>query len=314
MSRRPLVLALSLVTLLATLPAVPARAVNLTTYASGSFQPIAIAFDPSGNLYATGSGGGLFGVWKAPPGGGTFTPFVTTDFADPWGIVCDPDGNVYVADRNGTVANGGKIVKITPAGVATLFKGGLQAPTGLAMDASGNLYTGVYNFQKVLKLTPAAVVSDFATGLGVLGEQLYQIDFGDDGNLYAGIENRIIRIGAGGSPVTTIVSGIPQAMGIARWTGDNFIVGTYGFRTLLFASPTRGNPAVNQVNTALVNHCTDGIMTAGASVNRPTFLTIHDDHVYIADGGCGKVRRFALSAGPTGLPRRTWGAVKSMYR
>jgi hypothetical protein len=241
---------------------------------------------------------------------------VTTGFVDPWGVVCDPAGNVYVADRNPSVLNGGKIVKITPAGVATTFKSGIQAPTGLAMDAGGNLYAGVYNFQKVLKITPGGVVSDFATGLGVAGEQLYQIVFGDDGNLYAGIEDRILRIGAAGSPVTTLISGLPQAMGVARWTEDNFVVATFGFRTLLFASQTRGNPSVNQVNTALANHCTDGPMPAGASVQQPVFLMIHDDHVYVADRGCSKVRRFELmiTNGPTGVPKRTWGAVKSLYR
>jgi len=163
---------------------------------------------------------------------------------------------------------------------------------------------------------PGGVVSGFATGLGVAGNQLYQIEFGDDGNLYAGVENGLYRIGAGGSPVTQILTGLNQTMGIARWKDDNFIVATFGFRTLLFASSTRGNPAVNQVNTALVNHCQDGEMPASASVGRPTFLTVHDDHVYVADGACAKVRRFGLtlSQGPTVVPRRSWGAVKASFR
>src|SRR5207247_7365689 len=107
--------------------------------------------------------------------------------------------------------------------------------------------------------------------------------------------------GAGGSPVTQLATGLHQAMGIARWKDDNFIVAMFGFRTLLFASPTRVNPAVNQVNTALANHDQDGEMPTSPRVARPAFLTIHDDHVYVADSGCGKVRRFGLtlSQGPT---------------
>lgn len=226
--RRVLLLALLCMASLAT----TASAQNLmNTYATVP-SPQGIAFDGSGNLYVT-SGGPTHGLYKVPPGGGAGVLFANTGFADVWGVVCDPDGNVFVADRNATVANGGRIWKVTPAGAISAFKTGLPGPFGLARDASGNLYTSAYNGQRILRITPAGVVSDYATGLGVIGDQTYQIEFDADGNLYAGNENRILRVGPGGSPVSQLVGGLLQSLGFVRWTQDNFIVSTFGFGRLL---------------------------------------------------------------------------------
>jgi sugar lactone lactonase YvrE len=143
----------------AVLPAGPTRAQNISTYATVPGAQ-GLAFDPSGNLYVT-SGGATRGVYKVPPGGGPGVLFATTGFVDPWGIVCDASGNVFVADRgNPVVANSGKIMQVTPAGVVTTFKSSLAAPFGLTIDANGNLYAGLFNAQKVIKITPSAGVTD----------------------------------------------------------------------------------------------------------------------------------------------------------
>jgi hypothetical protein len=290
-----------------------ARAQNIETYATGVPGPWGLAFDPSGTLYVTNHGTTLY---KVPAGGGSASAFVTSSlFVHPVGVVCDPSGNVWVADRGDlAVANTGKILKVTPAGVVSLFKGSLPSLFGLTMDVSGNLYAGVYNGQKVIKLTPAAVVSDYGTGLGVVGNQTYQLDFDDAGNLYAGNEDRILRIAPGGSPVTQVIGGLSQAMGFVRWTGDNFIVATFGFGRLKYASPTRGNPAVDITSIALADHCADGPMVAGTRVDQPVFMTLRDGWVYLADQNCSKVRRFFLPGMPVGAGQRTWGAVKAIYR
>ena len=300
---------------LAVATARPTPAQTISTYAIGTIAPIGIAFDPSGNLYATTASGGLGGVWKAPPGGGALTLLYSSAAdIDPWGIVCDPSGNVYFADRNPGVANGGRIMKVAPGGVATVFKSGIQAPTGLAMDPSGNLYAGIYNFNKIIKITPGGVVSDYATGIGTAGELLFQLSFDENGNLYVGVQTRMFRISPGGSTVTPILTGLDEAVGHVRWTGDNFIIAQFGFRTLVYASPSRGNPPVDLVNTALADHCQDGLIPLGASAQRPTFMTLRDGYAYFADSGCRAVRRFYLPGLPVGAQKRTWGAVKAHYR
>ena len=310
--RRPLLVLLAL-TALALAPAAP-RAQTMSTYATVP-SPQGLAFDGAGNLYVT-SGGPTHGLYKVPAGGGAGVLFANTGFVDVWGVACDVAGNVYVADRNATVANGGRIWKVTPAGAISTLASGLPGPLGLTIDTGGNLYTGAYNGQKILRITPAGVVSNYATGLGVVGNQTYQIEFDTDGNLYAGNEARILRIGPGGAPVTEVVGNLLQSMGFVRWTGDNFIVSTFGFGRLLFASPTRGNPAVPLTSLVLANQCTDGVMPAGARVNQPVFMALHQDVVYFADQACNKVRRFQLTNldGPVPALKRSWEQVKSRYR
>jgi sugar lactone lactonase YvrE len=90
-------------------------------------------------------------------------------FNNPWGMVTDTDGNVYVADELNH-----KIRKVTPAGVVTTFAGSTQGyqdgngtsakfyrPNGLAIDASGNIYVvDCYN-HKIRKITPSGDVTTF---------------------------------------------------------------------------------------------------------------------------------------------------------
>ena len=302
---------LALFLLVASAPASLAQ--EIFTYATGVTGPWGLAFDAGGNLYVTNH---LANIYKVAPGGGSASLFATAAGAVHLvGVVCDASGNVFVADRGDlAVANTAKIFKVTPAGVVSLFKSSLPSLFGLTIDASGNLYAGVYNGQKVIKITPAALVSDYATGLGVPGNQTCQLDFDAAGNLYAGNEDRILRIAPGGSPVTQVVGGVYQAMGFVRWTGDNFIVSTFGFGRLTYASPTRGNPVVDITSTLLVNQCTDGPIPAGTRVNQTVFMALRDDWVYFADQGCNKVRRFHLPGQPVPSVPRTWGSVKSMYR
>lgn len=91
-------------------------------------------------------------------------------FNSPVAVVTDASGNVYVTDTNNH-----KIRKITPDGVVSTFAGSTQGyaddtgdaaqfnkPTGVAMDATGNLYLGdLFNYN-IRKITQAAEVSTLA--------------------------------------------------------------------------------------------------------------------------------------------------------
>ncbi len=314
MTPRLTLLALLAACALATTPA-RAQTQLMNTYVTVPV-PQGLAFDASGNLFVT-SGGPTHGLYKVPPGGGAGVLFANTGFVDVWGVACDAGGNVFVADRNATVANGGRIWKVTPAGVISTLASGLPGPFGLTIDAGGNLYAGVYNGQKILRITPAGVVSDYATGLGIAGNQTYQVELEPDGVMYAGNEARILRIGPGGSPVTEVVGNLIQSMGFVHWIDNNFIVSTFGGGRLLFAQPAaRGTPAVAITSLVLANQCSDGVMPAGARVNQPALMKLHDDKVYFADQACNKVRWFSLSLsdGPVPALKRSWGAVKLQYR
>ena len=98
-------------------------------------------------------------------------------FSDPFGVAAAEDGTIYVADAGDT----NQIKKITPEGVVTTLAGGSEGfadgvgpqasfntPSGLAIDADGNLYVADTGNNRIRKITPEGVVSTVA-GDGTAG-------------------------------------------------------------------------------------------------------------------------------------------------
>ena len=85
-------------------------------------------------------------------------------FADPFGLVNDRQGNVYIADAG----DDNRIRKMSPDGVVTVFAEGFDTPSGLAIDDAGDLFVADTGNNSIRKITPQGVVSTLA-GDGTAG-------------------------------------------------------------------------------------------------------------------------------------------------
>ncbi|HTI58539.1 putative Ig domain-containing protein [Mucilaginibacter sp.] len=205
---------------------VPGAADGLGKAASFSY-PIAIATDASGNFYVTETVNSL--VRQITPGAvvSTFagkagkTGYADGQgsaalFASPSGVAVDGAGNLYIAD-----ALNNRIRKISPGGLVSTYAGNgtagstngpaLQAsfnnPTGLAIDASGNLYVVDQKNNMIRLVSASGIVSTFA-GNGLPGNangpalqasfnQPQGIAVDASGNVYVSDQNYIRKISLG---------------------------------------------------------------------------------------------------------------------
>ena len=150
-----------------------------------------------------------------------------TRFADPFGVVLDQDGNLYVADGG----DNNTIRKIDMAGASTVLAGGTEGyaegkgsvaafntPSGMAIDAAGNLYVADTGNNAIRKITPDGTVSTLA-GDGLAGDKDGKgagaqfngpvgVAVDASGNVYVAdtYNDRIRRIAPDGT-VTTIAGG-----------------------------------------------------------------------------------------------------------
>ena len=144
-------------------------------------SPYGIAIDAAGTLYVSEEAGNKIrkitadGAVTTLAGSGvagaTDATGTAATFRAPSGIAVDPNGYIYVADRDNN-----KIRKISPAGVVTTFAGsgadgsndgtGTTAsfyhPTGVAIDKLGNIYVANTDYSNIRKITPDGVVTTLA--------------------------------------------------------------------------------------------------------------------------------------------------------
>ena len=256
------------------------------TGASARFnQPSGVAVDAAGNVYVADAGNAT--IRMITPAGAVTTLAGSTAsrgscdgtgtaawFNQPNGIAVDTVGNVYVTDAlNATVR------KITSAGAVTTLAGSAGSrgetdgngaaarfnfPSGVAVDAAGNVYVADTYNDTIRKVTPVGTVTTVAGSAGITGavdltgtNALFNQSFGvavdAAGNVYvADTGNAIIRRIAPSGAVTT-VAGMAGIAGLGEGVGDGALFNQPHALVVdgagnLFVADT-GNAAIRRVGT-----------------------------------------------------------------
>jgi sugar lactone lactonase YvrE len=288
-----------------------------------------LAIDGNGNIYvADGLLGGQTIRKLAPDGMVTTIAGASGDPGEkdgqgtearlyqPYAVVADTNGNLYVADSYGAT-----IRKVTPEGVVTTLAGvpfiegstdgtGTNAlfkyPTGIAIDLAGNLYVADQDNHTIRRVTLLGEVTTIAgmplvkgtnDGFGTAARfsSPRALTVARDGNLYVADSgnNTIRKVTTNG--VTSTLAGAPDASsrGIIDGTGSG---ARFGLLTGIAADSADNLYVIDAYNYAIRKITPEGVVSTlldqdGFRVrfkfggDDSSIAIDKDDNLYVADAG-----------------------------
>ena len=252
---------------------------------------------------------------------------IASGMSDPFGVVVDRKGNVYVADAG----EHNRIVKIAPDGASSVLAGGaaegfadglgaaaaFHTPSALAIDREGNLLVADTGNNAIRKITPEGMVSTLAGGAsaghadGPGAQALFNGPVGVAvdlaGNVFVAdsYNDRIRKIAPGGM-VSTVAGG--AAPGFADGAGAAALFDTPTGLALdvqgnLYIADS-GNGAVRKLDAAgMVGTLAQTDPQADKPLmRRPVALAVTGDgYLYIGDMSRGRILQLSPAGELRGL-------------
>lgn len=289
------------------------------------YSPAGIAVDAAGNVYVADYGNDMIrkitpqGVVSTLAGSGVQGNVNGTgedaSFNRPSGVAVDANGNVYVADAGNSL-----IREVSPVGVVTTIAGGdttgavngpgssatFNYPTGLALDASGNLYVADAGNNVIRLISKAGVVSTFAgsiTDTTALFNNPTGVALDANNNVYVAgyINNNILQINQAGAINIFAGTGAPGALNGPAASA------TFYYPSGVAVDATGNIYVADEVNNLIRKIAVNGTVstlagngTAGAadstgtaaSFNGPAGLAVDAaGNVYVADANNNLIRK-----------------------
>jgi len=300
---------------------------NGTGLSATFYNPCGIVADASGNIYVTD---GSNVIRKITPAAVTTTFAGSTQgYQDGTGtaakfyganrLAIDASGVIYVADRKNN-----RIRKITPSGVVTTLAGSGAAgsangtgtaaqfhdPTGIAVDATGNVYVADQSNHLLRKITPSGVVTTLASGFtypaGVAVDgsgNIYMANYGT---------GQIDKVTPTGTK-SAFASGLGQLLNLWRMADGSLLAVSADHR-------------IRKVATSGTVTAFAGTGTAGSTNGQPLSATFNgpegvcadaQGNIYVADTWSQRIRKMGTGQGysispalPAGLTlNKTTGVI-----
>ncbi|MBS1521865.1 MAG: hypothetical protein JST50_12760 [Bacteroidetes bacterium] len=296
-------------------------------------NPGGIASDASGNIYVCD----VFNnrIRKIAPDGTVTTiagngtagnsdgPALSAQFYAPQGVAVDAQGNVFVADYGNNLIR--EIVAATDS-VKTIAGNGIPGyvdgaaiktsefygPSGIAVDASGNLFIADKNNNMIRKITAAGAVSTVAgtktpgyvngtvnTTTGAYASFRYpsSLILDSQGNIYvADLGNSAIRKITPAAVVTTIAGGPGQTsllgspIALATDASGNFFIADESGRIIELTSSLILYDLAGTTNVA---GFANGSGTA-AQFNNPQGICVTSSGIYVGDSNNNMIRKVVV--------------------
>jgi sugar lactone lactonase YvrE len=264
---------------------------------NASLSPSGVAVDASGNLFIDDQNDGLIrkvdlnGIITTVAGGGTNSPgnggTATNASLSPSRVAVDASGNLFIADQNN-----GLIRKVDLNGIITTVAGGgtnyhgdggaatntSLAPSGMAVDTSGNLFIADNNYGSIRKVDVNGIITTVAGG----------------GNNY---------LGDGGAATNASL----YASGVAVDASGNLFIVDRGnsrirkvdFNGIITTVAGNGPAGYWGMSYSYGSFSGDGGAATNASLNFPSGVAVDaSGNLFIADSANNRIREVALSDFP----------------